>query len=213
MRYPKAIIFLLITSIFGWACNVQPKTNDQETVESIPDKHSISDSDSDSDDMDDLIQEYGIIDHIEDGVYPMFVITVEFPERELRQDFDLNIESMALDHVSLINLQGQYATIHYQSELENMLLDIHDDATSILGEYAPKFDPEWKSITGTLQGATSETVSDLPDEITILDASGETMKFEYYITPEMVALNGQKVTAYYYVRGVHTIVDLVPSNN
>lgn len=160
---------------------------------------------------DEEIREYGKIINIEDGVYPMFVVTFELPERQMKSMFKLNIEAITLDSETLAGLEGKYISFYYTSELENDLADIHLNGTTLLGEYAPELNLSWKNITGVLKGAENETMSDLPDEITVTDENGKVISFEYYITPEMVAANGKVVKAYYLIRGIETITYVSPA--
>lgn len=62
----------------------------------------------------------------------MFVVTVDFPERQMQVDFNLNIEAIELDVSTLNNLIGKLATIYYLSELNNDLYDLQLNAKSIL---------------------------------------------------------------------------------
>ena len=68
---------------------------------------------------DDEIREFGIISNIEDGIYPMFIFTVEFPDRGFQMDFNLNMEYANIDPKSIDQLIGKYASFYYTSELEN----------------------------------------------------------------------------------------------
>lgn len=160
---------------------------------------------------DDEIFEFGIISNIEDGVYPMFILTLEIPERQMTESFNLNIEAISLDVESLDNLVGKYATIYYLSELENNLHDVHFNGKSLLGEYAPEEDYSTRHITGVLEGAESETVSDLPGEVSITDKNGTKVIFSWYVDSEMVVANGKIVTAYYSIRGNEIITHIQPS--
>lgn len=156
----------------------------------------------------DEIRETGRISRIEDSGYPMFLVTVEFPERLMQIDFNLNAESIGLDPGELAKLKGKYVVLYYLSETEQNIFDIHFKGKSLLGEYAPETDPSWETITGILKGATTETAGDLPDEIFVTDSNGVKFTFKYFITPEMVAVNGKRVTVWYSSYGVQTITYL-----
>ncbi|MBT7038733.1 MAG: hypothetical protein HN921_02715, partial [Bacteroidetes bacterium] len=122
-------------------------------------------------------------------------------------------EEISLDHTSLYELKDKYVTLYYLSEMENMLAYIQYEGKSLLGEYAPEMDPEWKTISGVLSGAESETMSDLPDEIIVTTNEGEKISFKEYITPEIVAANGKEVDVFYTIRGTETITKLVASDS
>ena len=157
---------------------------------------------------DDEIREFGIISNIEDGIYPMFIFTVEFPDRGFQMDFNLNMEYANIDPKSIDQLIGKYASFYYTSELENDLLDMHFQGKSLMGDYAPEVSDNWKKVNGVLSGAESPTISDLPGSISITDKSGEVFEFEYYVDEMMVKANGQEVNAFYTIRGVEDITYL-----
>jgi len=154
---------------------------------------------------DDEIREYGKVTAVEDGPYPFYSVTIEFPERNMRQSFTVNVEGMRERMDNLKSLEGKYVTFYYLSELTNNLIDMHFEGTSLEGEYAPEFDASWKKVVGTLSGAETETGGDLPDNISVTDAAGTVYEFEVYISDAYVAANGKEVTAYYDLRGVETI--------
>ncbi len=161
---------------------------------------------------DEEIKEFGIIETIEDGGYPFFVVTVNFVERNIKHDFNLNIEAIDMDMEELATLTDQWATIYYTANIENFLYDLQYKGESVFGEYAPeKTDPSWKKITGILSGAAEVTAGDLPDTVTVTDTNGNAMEFGLFIDAETVKANGKEVTAFYEVRGVNTITHIQPS--
>lgn len=170
MRYSTYVLVTSFILLFIIGCKNDAKkknSSDDITVvqtDTIQKVYEPSDED---------IQEYGIIEAIEDGGYPFFVVTVNFVERALKQDFNLNIEAISLDAEKLHQLRGKYATIFYTSELENSLSDLHYQGTSLFGEYAPEMDNSWKQITGTLQGANKPTPGDLPGKISVVNDKEE----------------------------------------
>ncbi|PLX10430.1 MAG: hypothetical protein C0598_10430 [Marinilabiliales bacterium] len=160
---------------------------------------------------DDEIQEFGIITEIEDSAYPVFNITVEFPERQLQAGFYLNIEAINLQMDELYELLDKYATIFYTSDEDNDLTDMKLDGISLFGEYAPEEDYSSDNITGILSGAESVTMSDLPGKIYITDENNRIFEFEWYVDEMMVKANGKKVTAYYYSTYRNSITHIIPS--
>ena len=168
---------------------------------------------TDREPTDDEIREYGIIKSIEDGQYPMFVVTVEFPERQTKADFNLNVESIAQSSTELYNMKGKYATLYYTDLSENILMDIHFDEKTLYGKDAPEIDNSYKSITGILSGAEKETAGDLPNTLYITDASGNKMPFDEFIISEVVAKNGKTVTGYYYTKYNQSITYLKKSED
>ena len=159
----------------------------------------------------DILQEYGLIEHIEDGAYPFFIVTVNFIGSRAKINLDLNIEAISLDIEGLNKLQGKYATIYYTSELRNNLQDLHFNDTSVFGEYAPDYYAGWDQITGTLKDASAVTAGDLPSYISIVGNEGKNLDFEVFIDEEMVKANGKTVTVFYTIDVANTITDIVPS--
>lgn len=210
----KRIITLIVITFFVFqltSCKTAPKkTNDTTT---ITEKVVEETKNEEREPTDDEIREYGIIKNIEDGQYPMFTITVEFPERQSKADFNLNIEAISQTVEDLFSLKGKYATLYYTDDSENMLMDIHFNKKTLYGEYAPELDDSYKSITGVLSGAEKETPGDLPSTLYITDSSGNKMVFEEFITSEIVAKNGKTVTAYYYTRYKQSITFLKKSED
>lgn len=151
----------------------------------------------DTDLADDNIEEFGVLVGYEDAVYPLFVVTLEFPERQFQQDFTMDVEALAVDIGKLDGLIGQYISISYVSFLEPNLIDIALDGTMLLGTPVEDIDPEWLTVTGVLSGAAETTYSDLPDEMEVTAADGEQTIFPYYIPEELLPANGRAVTAYY----------------
>ena len=147
---------------------------------------------------------------VEDAGYPMFTVTVEFPGKADEEMLLLDAEATAIDPVVLDGLEGRTAEITFLREDRNSLYDLHYQGKSVFDAQAEMPGPEWRSITGTLEGASEPTDGDLPDEITITDAKGNSETFDYFIQPEMVAVNGKEVTAYYETQTVDEITSLKP---
>jgi hypothetical protein len=150
---------------------------------------------------DDEIQEYGLFISVDDGGYPFYSVTVEFPEREMTASFTVNLENLGINSGALESLKDKYVTFYYTSELENDLYEMLLDDNSVLGEDAIEISEDLKAVTGILSGAGSVTGGDLPTNITVTPSSGEKVVIALYINPEMVQANGKEVTAYYNVRG------------
>lgn len=216
MKSKIHLFILLLSTILFLGCKSETKkkpTNlnaDQKDI-IVEKKSNIIDSDTkEYEPSGDEIREYGKIETIEDGGYPMFSITVDFVERQMKQSFGLNIEAISLTDSDLNKLKGKYATIYYTSDLENDISDLYYNGKSLSGEYAPEMDSSWKKITGTLSGATSLS-GDLPGKITVTDSEGEKITFEWFIDDEVLKVNGKTITAFYTVRGVNKITHIEPS--
>jgi len=158
----------------------------------------------------DTLREFGRIQSVEDGVYPMYNLVIEFPERQFSETFLLNAEEIRdLDQEKLSNSIGKYISFEYTSEFENALLELKQNGRSLL-EFDDPFEPipEIKTIEGILKNAGEPTRGDLPDQMIISAADGTSEKFDYYITPEIAKANGKKVLAYYEIRTANRIVAL-----
>jgi len=156
---------------------------------------------------DDTIREFGKVVSIEDGAYPMFSVSIEFPKREMQVLFSLNVEAADIDQTALNDMVGKFVSVHYTSELETDLADMYLDGVSLFNN-KDGVQEHWKKVTGILDGADAPTMSDLPGRV-YLDVTGhDRMSFEYYITDEMVAANGKEVTAYYVSQGRHNITKM-----
>lgn len=154
----------------------------------------------------DPINEKGLLKEVEDAGYPIAVLRIEFPERGFEEYFTVNFEETKSTNINkLRSWVGKYVSFDYESDLENALIDIQVKGKSILGEYAPELTPEMMKITGVLKGADEETPGDLPGRVSITTKEKEVYEFDYFVTPEMVALNGKTVTAYYEERTANTI--------
>jgi len=209
----KALYILPVLLLIASTACKQPASNkDKKEVEEATEIESVE---LDTEESDDLLhgelREFGIIENIEDGAYPFFVVTVNFVQLETKIDFNLNIEAITLGHEDLINQVGKYATIYYISELESSLNDLQLEGTSLFGEFAPEYDSNWDQITGILNGADQVTSGDLPSMISITDSEGKKMDFELFIDEETVKANGKTVDAFFGLRGVHTITRIIPS--
>lgn len=154
---------------------------------------------------DEQITETGLITAVEDGAYPMYSVTMEFPKAHLTQTFSLNVESPSVDTSALEKAVGQYVTFNYTSTLENDLLKMELNGKPILDGWK---DASLKKVTGILSGADKITESDLPSLVTVTDQAGTQFHFDYYVPPEMLAANGKEVTAYYAISPKNRIVSI-----
>lgn len=161
---------------------------------------------------DDSIREYGLIEKVEDSGYPIYIVTVNFVERKFKIDFNLNIESIPMDSAELENMKGSYAIIDYTSDIENQIVDIYYNHSSLQGKYSPEKDESWDKFTGILSGAESLS-GDLPSKISVTNSLGDKMNFDYFVNEKVQKVNGKEVSVYYYSRAVNTIVMLTPSTD
>lgn len=201
-------VLLLSAILFACGSKQTEETKDSTQTE---DATTLTDSNGEREPTDDEIREFGLISEIEDGAYPMFNITMEFPERQQSASFNLNIEEIALSVEELLALQNKYATVYYSGEEESQIFDVHLNNQSIWNEEEADF--ELEQVTGILAGANDITEGDLPDEVSITTSNGEKLSFEHYIDEAMVAVNGKEVTVYYSTRYLNTITYMKKSED
>ncbi len=140
----------------------------------------------------------GAVTQVEDGAYPQFTVTIQ-PESGAPVALYLNAESGAdLGGQEPGSFAGQDIIAYYTTTEDLALVDLRTAAgATLLPADGPAPTADALSISGTLSGAAAVTAGDLPDVITVTDAGGIARNFEYYVTPEIVAANGQQVTARY----------------
>lgn len=225
MKSKTTLLSILVLLFLGFSC----QTNNQESASDTTRDTEITDSAADEmaeeiieedslidafrEPTEEEIREYGIVKCVEDSGYPRFIVTMEFPERGMTETFNLNIEAIAIDMEQLYALQGKYASIYYISEMENDLRDLQLSGQSVFGDEVYGDPAEWETVTGKLNGAAEETMSDLPGKISVTDMNGLSTDFEWYVNPEMVAANGKEVTAFYTIRGNSVITYIEPSED
>jgi len=205
-QYLKNICILLLLSLIIVSCTSAPKQENEDAPETEEAKETSTLEDS-ADEDDELFTEYGLIQAVEGGAYPMYTITVEFPERKMIKTFSLNAEELQPRIEQLSSLVGNYAAIKYTSTLEPSLLDLRTKDKVIMG--SGKIDPNWKRISGKLTGAEEITNSDLPGAVQVSNDS-QTIEFQFYVFEEMQAVNGQYVEANYTLRSINRIKSMVP---
>ncbi len=148
--------------------------------------------------IDDPINEFGILKEVEDSGYPLATLHIEFPERKFSEYFTINLEEVKNVNMGLLQKWiGKYVAFTYNSNLTNALVDIQINGKSAINTEPVEFTKNTIKVVGVLKGASKVTESDLPSTISITTANNQKLLFDYYITPEMVKINGRKVVVYY----------------
>ena len=148
--------------------------------------------------IDDPINEFGILKEVEDSGYPLATLHIEFPERKFSEYFTINLEEVKNVNMGLLQKWiGKYVAFTYNSNLTNALVDIQINGKSAIKTEPVEFTKNTIKVVGVLKGASKVTESDLPSTISITTANNQKLLFDYYITPEMVKINGRKVVVYY----------------
>lgn len=140
----------------------------------------------------------GVVTQIEAGAYPQYTVTIQ-PEGGEAVPLYLNVEGGAdLNSQELRSFDTLNVTAYYTTTDDPLLISLQSaTGASILAPDGAVATDGLSSITGVLSGADAVTDSDLPDVISVTDAQGAAINFEYYVTPDIVAVNGQQVTARY----------------
>jgi hypothetical protein len=157
-----------------------------------------------------LVEDFGMITAIEDSGYPYYYVEIEFPERQFKETFLLDISELeSIDPQILMSWLGKYVSFTYTSTLVNDLLDIQVNDVSILGNEGMAFPEGVMMISGTLSGAYEVTPGDRPVKISITDPEEASYTFDFFVTPEMVEVEGTLVKGYFTQRTLNQIKSVV----
>jgi hypothetical protein len=146
---------------------------------------------------------------VEDRGFPLFRILARPSDNAAPLSLTLNAEEATLPKMDRTALVGQAVRLVYRVRSHNTLRDLRDgDLSLVFDEPAPAPDPRWLVASGTLSGALVPTGGDVPGKIEVVDAKGAKTPFEHFISPEIVALNGKPVTAYYVRDAANDVVSI-----
>ncbi len=187
----------LYTLIFAVSCCFFSCSNNQENKQT-ENSNELAPAEGKREAKEDEIHEYGLIKNIDQGIYPMYNVYFEFPERRIKKGFTLNIETLPQTAEDINSKIGKYVTFYYTSNLTPSIMAIEHNGSLINTNL--ELDPTWNKVKGTLTGADAITPGDLPDNIAILEKGGVLHLFETYIDQELTNLNDKEVILYYYNR-------------
>lgn len=153
---------------------------------------------------DDILTEIGILSRVEDGPYPIYSITLEFPKREMQASFTMNVEAISVDTNALYEHLNETISVNYTSDMTLNIIEIEMESGFLKGTENRDELRDYKSASGIMQDA-SVTMGDLPGTFYLEDAEDNRTYFEDYITAEMVTGNGRQVTVYYYENYINNI--------
>lgn len=208
-----SLILSLSALLFVFSCQNNPKKDSEieAQTEEIESAEIIEESDDiyiddvvDRDPSDEELNEFGLVNLVEDAGYPFYYLLIEFPERQMEIYFQVIVENLNYTGSSLEELKGKYISFYYESDLENRLSDILSNGASVFGENG-YHDEDMYSVTGILSNAEEVSQGDLPGFFTITTNEGETLEFEYYISEEIVTINNTEVTVYYTIEDLYRI--------
>ena len=150
----------------------------------------------------------GELTAVEDGGYPMYVVTIVFQPGQPGFELTANAEDLGLGAGGLEALKGKRVAVGYTREDEPDLRDIQLKGASVLGDEAPASVSGLLKISGRLSGAGEVSGGDLPDTVTVTPAGGKPMTFEAFVSEGMTRADGREVTVFYETRPRNRITSL-----
>jgi hypothetical protein len=154
---------------------------------------------------DEEISETGLLKQVDDAGYPMVTLTIELPRQHLTESFTINLDDIkTIQPSTLTGLIGSQISFRYTSEVTNAVLDIQVDDTSLLDVDPRIITAKTRQVVGVL-GADEITTGDEPGLLLITAANGDVTEFPFYITSELLEVNGTTVTVFYEERTINII--------
>lgn len=145
----------------------------------------------------------------EDTGYPFAYLLVELRDTKSKEYFDINLEDVKdINPETLNQLNGKNVQFTYKETVGNVLMDILSGGVSVLNDTGYKKTDHTKVIEGVLSEADQITPGDLPGKIYITDSYGTKHPFEFFVTEEVVKVNGKKVTGYFEIRASKNIISI-----
>lgn len=151
------------------------------------------------------LSETGILKQVDNTNYPIVILTIELPENKLTDQFTINLEDVTtVQKNTLTQLIGKTISFRYTTEQTNALLEIEVGGRFLLDADIDVLKSTTSKVTGEF-GADEVTTGDIPGLITITAADGEVTEFPFFVTSELLEVNGTTVTAFYEERTQNTI--------
>lgn len=141
----------------------------------------------------------GRLEAATDAGFPMYFLTIAqegAPAKELLWNA---MDPTLTGADSIDAVVGQTISVTYETRPSIDAYALSANGAELLGmdQAAIPAGTDVKELTGTLSGAAETTAGDLPDEITVTGADGTAVTFQFFISPEIAAVNGQSVTLRY----------------
>lgn len=154
----------------------------------------------------------GVLQTVEDIGYPMAFVKIDFPDMKTTEEYILNMSEIPNLDINVLNKwKGKYVKFDYYATTVNALLDVRQNGKSIFPEGNQALGSDVKKIAGVLSGAAEESQGDLPGTVFITDKQHKELAFDYYVTPELVRVNGKNVVGYYEERMQYIITKIKPT--
>jgi hypothetical protein len=197
---------LIVCSVFFLVACKSGGAGAETAAQEMADTTTNTDNEASANLPTDPIKEFGLVKAAEDAGYPFMVLTIEFPERQFEENFQLNLEEFPdLDPGKMAAAVGKYASFEYISLVENALLEVKYNGKPLLKMDGVNL-AELNKIQGILSGAEFETTGDLPGMLYIKTEEEYVESFPFFVTPELVAANGKQVVGYFEQRVQNTIL-------
>jgi hypothetical protein len=150
----------------------------------------------------------GVLKAVDDEDYPFVTLTIAVPGKKTAEEFTINLDKMTtVKLATLTGLIGKRMSFHYTTEQVNELLDIEVGGKFLLDSDPDLLKKTTNKVTGQL-GASEVSSGDIPGVLTITASDGEITEFPFFITSELLEVNGTTVTAFYEERTINTITEI-----
>lgn len=150
----------------------------------------------------------GLLKTVEDDDYPLVTLTIDLPAKQTTQQFTINLDNTTTIRLTtLMELIGKSVSFHYTTEEINALLNIEVDGKFLLDADPGVVTNNTSRVSGKL-GADELTTGDASGLLTITAPDGDVTEFPFFITSELLEVNGTTVTAFYEERTINTITEI-----
>ncbi|XWW46371.1 hypothetical protein JYG30_02610 [Fibrella sp. USSR17] len=154
----------------------------------------------------------GLLRQVQDTDYPYCTLHIDLAGRPTPGQFVINLNELPAIRLStLTSLIGKPVSFQYTSKRSHTLLDIQINGRSLLTTDPAIVTASASKVTGVL-GVDGLTTGDEPNRLLITAPNGVITEFRYYISSDLLEVNGTTVDAFYNTRTVHTIKALQPVN-
>jgi len=153
----------------------------------------------------------GLLRQVQDTDYPYCTLHIDLAGRPMPGQFVINLNELpAIRLGTLTSLIGKPVSFRYTSKRSHILLDIQINGRSLLNTAPAMVTASANKVTGVL-GVDELTTGDEPDRLLITAPNGTITEFRYYISSDLLEVNGTTVDAFYETRTIHTIKGLQPA--
>lgn len=142
---------------------------------------------------------------VDDADYPFVTLTIAVAKQPLADQFTINLDEVPNVSLAMLSgLVGKSISFRYTTELVNALLQLEVDGKMLLDADPGVITTNTSKVSGKL-GADELSTGDVPGLLTITAPDGEVTEFPFFITSDLLEVNGTTVTAFYQERTRNTI--------